>query len=43
MYSTACHRQKHQTKQNPQQSAQIRPTERKKKKHFGKKCLYFST
>jgi len=27
MYSTACHRQKHQTKRNPQQATQNQPTE----------------
>jgi hypothetical protein len=31
MYSTAGHRQKHQTKQNPQQAAQNQPTEAQKK------------
>jgi len=31
MYSTAGHRQKHQTKHNPQQAAQNQPTEAQKK------------
>jgi hypothetical protein len=31
MYSTAGHRQKHQTKHNPQQTAHNQPTEEQKK------------
>jgi len=31
MYSTAGHRQKHQTKHNPQQAAKDQPTEAQKK------------
>jgi trimethylamine:corrinoid methyltransferase-like protein len=31
-YSTACHRQKHQTKHNPQQAAHNHPKETQKKK-----------